>query len=57
MLISNLVKYMRDMEIKIFSNRLLTEFETFIYNGEKIEHAPGFHDDLIFAFAKIDVDL
>ena len=51
MLISNLVKYMRDMEIKIFSNRLLTEFETFIYNGEKIEHAPGFHDDLIFAFA------
>jgi hypothetical protein len=51
MLISNLVKYMRDMEIKIFSNRLLTEFETFIYNGEKIEHSPGFHDDLIFAFA------
>jgi hypothetical protein len=51
LLISALVKYMRDMQIKINSNRLLTEFETFIYNGEKIEHAPGFNDDLIFAFA------
>jgi hypothetical protein len=51
LLISALTKYMRDMQIKINSNRLLIEFETFIYNGEKIEHAPGFNDDLIFAFA------
>jgi hypothetical protein len=51
LLISSLVKYMRDMEIKINSNRLLEEFETFVYNGERIEHQPGFNDDLIFAFA------
>lgn len=51
LLISSLIKYMRDMQIKINSNRLLIEFETFIYNGDKIEHAPGFNDDLIFAFA------
>jgi len=51
LLISSLLKYMRDMQIKINSNRLLTEFETFIYNGDKVEHAPGFNDDLIFGFA------
>jgi len=51
LLVSSLVKYMRDMEIKINSDRLLIEFETFVYNGDKVEHAKGFHDDLIFAFA------
>lgn len=51
LLISALVKYMRDMQIKINSDRLLIEFETFVYNGDKIEHEPGFNDDLIFAFA------
>jgi hypothetical protein len=51
LLISSLLKYMRDMQIKINSNRLLTEFETFIYNEDKVEHAPGFNDDLIFGFA------
>jgi hypothetical protein len=51
LLISSLVKYMRDLQVKINSPRLIIEFETFIYNGDKIEHAPGFNDDLIFAFA------
>lgn len=51
LLIATLVKYIRDMEIKINSPRLLTEFETFIYNGDKIEHSKGYHDDLIFALA------
>jgi hypothetical protein len=51
LLVSAIVKYMRDMQIKINSDRLLMEFETFIYNGDKVEHAPGFNDDLIFAFA------
>jgi hypothetical protein len=45
------MKYMKAMEVKINSNRLLDEFSTFVYNGDKIEHQPGFHDDLIFAFA------
>ena len=51
LLISSLVKYMRDMEIKINSKRLLDEFETFVYKGDKIEHEAGFNDDLIFGFA------
>ena len=42
---------MRDSEVKINSKRLLTEFRTFINKGEKPEHADGYHDDLIFAFA------
>jgi hypothetical protein len=51
LLINALMKYMKAMEVKINSNRLLDEFSTFVYNGDKIEHQPGFHDDLIFAFA------
>ena len=51
LLMNCLVKYMRDSEVKINSKRLLTEFRTFINKGEKPEHADGYHDDLIFAFA------
>jgi hypothetical protein len=40
---------MREGKIKINSIRLLEEFDTFIYNGNKPEHADGFNDDLIFA--------
>jgi hypothetical protein len=40
---------MREGKIKINSVRLLEEFDTFIYNGNKPEHADGFNDDLIFA--------
>jgi hypothetical protein len=51
LLISALVKYMRETQVKIYSHRLLQEFETFVYNGDKVEHAPGYNDDLIFGFA------
>ena len=50
-LISALIKHMNAMQVKINSNRLLSEFSTFIYNGDKAEHQRGFNDDLIFAFA------
>ena len=43
--------YMREGEVKINSKRLLNEFKTFIFSGDKAEHAPSYHDDLIFAFA------
>lgn len=56
-IISTLQKYMREGEIIINSTRLLNEFQTFIYgtanknsNEVKAQHAPGYHDDLIFAF-------
>ncbi len=51
LLMSCLGKYMREMQIKIHSKRLLTEFRTFINKGDKPEHADGYNDDLIFAFA------
>ena len=50
-LMSCLQVHMRESQVKIFSKRLLNEFKTFIYNGERPEHAAGYHDDLIFAFA------
>lgn len=49
LIISSLNSYMREGKIKINSTRLLEEFDTFIYNGNKPEHADGFNDDLIFA--------
>ncbi len=49
LIISALKAYMRDGKLKIRSSRLLEEFDTFIYNGIKQEHAPGYNDDLIFA--------
>ncbi|HWY34779.1 MAG TPA: hypothetical protein VNX68_09035, partial [Nitrosopumilaceae archaeon] len=51
LLMSCLGKYMRESQVKIYSKRLLSEFRTFINKGEKPEHADGYHDDLIFAFA------
>lgn len=49
LIISSLNTYMREGKLKINSIRLLEEFDTFIYNGNKQEHADGFNDDLIFA--------
>jgi hypothetical protein len=42
---------MRERKISINSKRLVEEFKTFIYNGQKAEHAPGYHDDLIISLA------
>lgn len=57
MIIAALQKYMREGEIEINSVALLNEFQTFIYTEAhknateaKPQHAPGYHDDLIFAF-------
>lgn len=51
LLLNSLVKHMREMHLKINSIRLLSEFETFVYKGDKAEHEPGFNDDLIFALS------
>jgi hypothetical protein len=51
LLLNSIVTNMREMHIKINSLRLLAEFETFVYKGDKAEHEPGFNDDLIFALA------
>ena len=56
MIIAALQKYMREGEIEINSIALLDEFQTFIFTEAgknsteaKPQHAPGYHDDLIFA--------
>ena len=51
LLISCLGKHMREGMIKINSSRLLDEFRTFIFIDDEAQHANGYHDDLIFAFA------
>lgn len=51
LIIASLITYMRERKIDIRSRRLVEEFKTFIYNGQKAEHAPGYHDDLIIALA------
>ncbi len=51
LIIASLITYMREKKIDIRSRRLIEEFKTFIYNGIKAEHAPGYHDDLIIALA------
>lgn len=49
LVISSIGAYMREGKIILHSHKLLNEFDTFIYNGIKPEHAVGYHDDLIFA--------
>lgn len=49
LVISSLGAYMREGKIILHSSKLINEFDTFIYNGIKPEHAVGYHDDLIFA--------
>ena len=48
-MISNLETKIRKNEIKIRSERLISEMETFIYKNGRPDHQDGFHDDLIMA--------
>lgn len=48
-MIANLELKVRTGEIKIRSERLLAEMETFIYKNGRPDHQDGFHDDLIMA--------
>ncbi len=49
LVITSINEFLREGKIKLRSRRLIEEFNTFIYNNTKAEHAPGYHDDLIFA--------
>lgn len=49
LMVNCLVKYLREGIIKLHSTRVLDEFKTFVYINGKPQHAPGYHDDLIFA--------
>ena len=50
LVIGSITKHMRNGEVKIRSSRLLDEFKTFVFEGDKAQHARGYHDDLIIAF-------
>ena len=51
-LMSTLITYMREKQVKINSPRLLNEFDTFVIKADgRAEHERGGNDDLIFAFA------
>jgi hypothetical protein len=50
LVIGSITKHMRNGEVKIRSTRLLDEFKTFVFVGDKAEHSSGYHDDLIIAF-------
>jgi len=49
LLVKAIIEHMRENSLTLHSQRLMSEFETFIMNGDKPEHEPGFNDDLIFA--------
>jgi hypothetical protein len=49
LLIKSIIEHMRENSLILHSRKLMAEFQTFIMNGDKPEHEPGFNDDLIFA--------
>lgn len=50
-MISHLEMMIRSNGIKIKSRRTTSEMKTFIYKNGKPDHMPGYHDDLLMAFA------
>jgi hypothetical protein len=49
LLVKAIIEHMREGSLILHSKRLMAEFQTFIMNGDKPEHEPGFNDDLILA--------
>ena len=49
LLVKSIIEHMRENSLILHSKRLMSEFQTFIMNGDKPEHEPGFNDDLILA--------
>lgn len=49
LLVKAIIEHMREGSLILHSKRLMAEFQTFVMNGDKPEHEPGFNDDLIIA--------
>jgi len=49
LLVKAIIEHMRENALILHSKRLMSEFQTFVMNGDKPEHEPGFNDDLILA--------
>ena len=51
LIISRMKEFMRNKHCNIKSSRLIEEFRTFIWKGDKPQHMPGYNDDLVMAAA------
>lgn len=51
LIISRMQEFMRNKHCNIRSARLIEEFRTFVWDGDKPVHMPGFNDDLVLAAA------
>jgi hypothetical protein len=51
MVLVELETRLRLEEFIVHSSRLVSEFKTFVHNGQRYDHMRGSHDDLIFAAA------
>ena len=49
LIVKSIIEHMRENSLILNSPRLTAEFSTFVMVGNKPQHEPGFHDDLIFA--------
>jgi intein/homing endonuclease len=51
LIVSRLEMYFRERSIEVRSARLVNELRTFIWNGNKPEALPKYHDDLVMSFS------
>ncbi len=51
LIISRMKEFMRNKHCNIKSSRLIEEFRTFVWKGDKPQHMPGYNDDLVMAAA------
>jgi hypothetical protein len=51
LIVSRLEMYFRERTIEVRSARLINELRTFIWNGNKPEALPKYHDDLVMSFS------
>lgn len=51
LIINSLKNYLREGELKIYSERIINQFKTFVYHKDRAEAEYGANDDLIMALA------
>jgi hypothetical protein len=50
-ILANLEESLRNGRIKTYSNRLVSELKTFVWNGKKVGAMKGYNDDLVMSLA------
>ena len=49
LIVSKMESYIREKEVELYSERLIEELFTFIWNGHKSEAMRGYNDDLVLS--------